>query len=708
MFISSISCQGEEPCCEAIATAVRIQQAVRSLRFPNLPKKSFTREAERRNYFHSSRFGPCFGPVAMAMVPMVPQAVRRAAGIARRRAPLLLVLDLDETLVRVCCKGVHHNRNLRVVDFRVPIEVGALPKATTFDCGVALRPGVERGASWSGSRSFMEWMFAVCVVVVLAGLRRDSRSCIQYWLLPERAPEWYRKLVLGTGGRDVHSQPPPKDSLPLLGHLDLTVPKLVDAKDYWINGLGALENYKESSGELWAHLGPSQIRMSEGSIRKWPGEIRVWVEDIRTVADMLNMLGRTLDTKLVAEMREATTGGEYAALLHDPGHVNKVQASEAPSGWAEAIRAIPSGLSGEVRKKNALALSEAVVLLPKREQIQGVARFYDHFIGSAITKKYQVYEAQALMDICMVHFAPGAKLHQTLTYKADKTAVIPGSLASVCIYLKDHVQFHLVYAKCKAAGILRPDDAKKSWEEVESAHEYTIEGVLDPQSHSMVIALNHVIRTLEHPECPLCQGLSATCVLRQHQTQAEAARGPWIYTTSTPNYTKALMRHVDPGGRVFAMRVLTREKCKPCAIPGFLLKEMSQIPSKHDADDATEQQLLQRRVLIDNSPVSCVLHPNGSVLVRDWLGEGTEDDELPRVQRLLEAVLEDDGESEADYAARLVRHTAGHGSWSARLKALSGLLESQAPMEADELRTMFRRISNECNDMKRELLGAAP
>ena len=35
-------------------------------------------------------------------------------------------------------------------------------------------------------------------------------------------------------------------------------------------------------------------------------------------------------------------------------------------------------------------------------------------------------EAQALMDICMVHFAPGAKLHQTLTYKADKTAVFPG------------------------------------------------------------------------------------------------------------------------------------------------------------------------------------------------------------------------------------------------------------------------------------------
>ena len=33
------------------------------------------------------------------------------------------------------------------------------------------------------------------------------------------------------------------------------------------------------------------------------------------VEDMLNMLGRTLDTKIVEEMREARTGGEYAALL---------------------------------------------------------------------------------------------------------------------------------------------------------------------------------------------------------------------------------------------------------------------------------------------------------------------------------------------------------------------------------------------------------
>ena len=30
----------------------------------------------------------------------------------------------------------------------MPIAVGALPKATTFDCGVAVRPGLEKFLAW--------------------------------------------------------------------------------------------------------------------------------------------------------------------------------------------------------------------------------------------------------------------------------------------------------------------------------------------------------------------------------------------------------------------------------------------------------------------------------------------------------------------------------------------------------------------------------
>ncbi|CAK9062135.1 Uncharacterized protein SCF082_LOCUS32429 [Durusdinium trenchii] len=505
----------------------------------------------------------------------------------------------------------------------------------------------------------------------------------------------YRKLVLGTGSGDLHVRSAPKDSLPLLGHIELTVPKLEDAKLFWMEGLGCDETYNASTRELWAHLGPSQVRFKEGSSStSWPGEIRIWVEDIRSVADMLNMLGRTLDTKIVEEMREARTGGEYAALLHDPGLKNKIEASEAPGGWSAALRQIPIGLSAQAKKKNALAISDAVVHLPTRTQIQGVARFYDHYIGSAITKKYAVYEAQALMDICIIHFAPGAKLHQTLTYKADKRYTVPSSLSSVCIYMKDHGQFHLAYAKCKTSDLLSIECSKKSWEEIESQKEFLITGVMDPQDHSMVLRLPHILSSLAAAFKP--PGAKGGLV-----TMAKWDC-PWIYTTSTPNYTKALMRHVDPGGKVFAMRVLTRDQCTPCQVPGFFLKDMSLIRSKMDGDDSNS---LQRRILVDNNPVSCVLHPSGSVLVRDWLGDAEEDQELERLQKLLEALLQD---SQGDYAARLAQMTRGFQSWRTRLKALGELLEKTPPSEADGLRSIFRDVSRECNDMKRELLGAAP
>ena len=51
------------------------------------------------------------------------------------------------------------------------------------------------------------------------------------------------------------------------------------------------------------------------NVVKRPGLANSEQSEFMTSKDMLNMLGRTLDTKLVLEMREATTGGEYAAQL---------------------------------------------------------------------------------------------------------------------------------------------------------------------------------------------------------------------------------------------------------------------------------------------------------------------------------------------------------------------------------------------------------
>eukprot|EP00930_Biecheleria_cincta_P022645 TRINITY_DN16514_c0_g1_i1.p1 TRINITY_DN16514_c0_g1~~TRINITY_DN16514_c0_g1_i1.p1 ORF type:complete len:289 (-),score=31.76 TRINITY_DN16514_c0_g1_i1:22-888(-) len=190
--------------------------------------------------------------------------------------------------------------------------------------------------------------------------------------------------------------------------------------------------------------------------------------------------------------------------------------------------------------------------------------------------------------------------------------------------------------------------------------------------------------------------------------------GPWIFTTSTPNYTKAVLRHIDPGGRIFAMRVLTRDACTTSRLPGFFLKDLSRIPTI-DAQGGGGSDELRRRVLVDNNPVSCVVNPESSMLVRDWLGDNAVDNELQRVQETLDAILESNAQNFAnadqvvsDYAGQLMALTPGHDRFSDRLKVLKEKLDAFPPAEVSELRSAMRAVGAECNSIKQELLGAAP
>ncbi|CAK0880737.1 unnamed protein product, partial [Prorocentrum cordatum] len=51
--------------------------------------------------------------------------------------------------------------------------------------------------------------------------------------------------------------------------------------------------------------------------------------------------------------------------------------------------------------------------------------------------------------------------------------------------------------------------------------------------------------------------------------------------------------------------------------------DLAHVPPRHsDAE-------LRRKVLVDNNPVSCVLNPDNTVLIRDWLGKDEPDEEKP-------------------------------------------------------------------------------
>jgi len=184
--------------------------------------------------------------------------------------------------------------------------------------------------------------------------------------------------------------------------------------------------------------------------------------------------------------------------------------------------------------------------------------------------------------------------------------------------------------------------------------------------------------------------------------------GPWIFTTATPSFVKAILRKIDPGGSIFGLRILARGSCTPTRMPGYLLKDLSRIRSSwKDSLD------YQRKVLIDNSPVSCIRDPGNSVLVRDWHGSNANDTELARVQSLIDCALdqvaaqakEDTSVNYADCVAALM---PGHPQFKKRLQEFGTKLNGDVPKEINELRTMLRVLTAECNDIKRELLGAAP
>lgn len=183
---------------------------------------------------------------------------------------------------------------------------------------------------------------------------------------------------------------------------------------------------------------------------------------------------------------------------------------------------------------------------------------------------------------------------------------------------------------------------------------------------------------------------------------AGAIEGPWVFTTSSPKFAKAVLKRIDQGGRIFSMRVLTSEACNPASLPGFLLKDLDRVPPAGATDT-------RRKVLVDNNPVSHVLNPDNAVLVRDWLGDNPSDTELARVQSLLEDVLAcRDGSTTGNYTASLTRATRGHDDFRERLQALRDQLAAAPPTEVPSLRAALRAIASECNNIKQRLLGGAP
>lgn len=337
-------------------------------------------------------------------------------------------------------------------------------------------------------------------------LRADcgERGCWSAVLYPKVAPEWYRKLISGAGSGDVHLQPPPAGSLLLLGGVNLVVPEEERGVIYWTGGIGAGRSIHEETGrELRLNIGPSQVRLDVqpgAQAQSWPGEVHIWVEDIRTTTDMFNMAANALHSPgIVGEYKKAETGGEFMLKLKGPHGTDDAPytkgywcVSEAPGGWPERLRAIGHDPSTSDTTLNPLAIVDATVLVPRRAVLEGVCRFYQHYLLADMRPPGPTsYHAQ-------VHFAPGAGLHQTLTYREDPGAPPYSNIGSLTLYMGDHSKFIRAFARCKQGGILCDPEV-----DARGTHEFRVRGCQDPQSCSMMVPMVHVVRFSAHPDCPL-------------------------------------------------------------------------------------------------------------------------------------------------------------------------------------------------------------
>lgn len=173
-----------------------------------------------------------------------------------------------------------------------------------------------------------------------------------------------------------------------------------------------------------------------------------------------------------------------------------------------------------------------------------------------------------------------------------------------------------------------------------------------------------------------------------------AIEGPWLFSAGEECYIQAVLKEIDPDGDLFGDRLLTKEDCTPCATPGMYLKDLSRVPSLGGT---------ARTILVDNSPVSCVLNPESSILIHDWLADGEHDTELYRVMSLVDDALARGGVA-GNYANLISSITMGHAMFMKNLADLRDVISAEPADHLSLMQTLKARLE-QVHDVKKQFLG---
>lgn len=204
-------------------------------------------------------------------------------------------------------------------------------------------------------------------------------------------------------------------------------------------------------------------------------------------------------------------------------------------------------------------------------------------------------------------------------------------------------------------------------------------------------------------------GLAEFMDWMKERRQEGIIEGPWLFTTGADEYISAVLQHLDPEGQVFGPRVLTKAACTTTSYPGFYFKDLTRVFSDEGGD--LHARDLRRTLLVDNNPISCVLQPDNGILLRDWMGADTPDDELVRISRFLDAlsqrahqVARDGAQDAGDYTSHVVAVEPNRERLHQQLKLLEERLSAGLP-ENMSVREALINAWQECCNIKTQHIG---
>jgi len=197
--------------------------------------------------------------------------------------------------------------------------------------------------------------------------------------------------------------------------------------------------------------------------------------------------------------------------------------------------------------------------------------------------------------------------------------------------------------------------------------------------------------------------------IRERRASGHIA-GPWIYGQGAKKYIAPVLRQLDPKKEIFGDRILAKPSCTPLKNPWpWVLKGLTHEGGDDDGEDSLSSANVSRMVLVDNNIMSAILHPENTLVVRDWLADGAEDTELARVAATLDAAISADAADGAsgDYAGQLAKTTPRFDGFRDSLADIYARMQ-EPPDSTRPLKTVLIETWEEACEAKRKLLDLSP